>query len=81
MINQGKSFKLMNIEKLMNKPTIVENYADNGAFSHYSCINSDTGDVLWEEDELNIFNKIFEASAFDKKNLEQKALKMAEETG
>lgn len=33
----------------MNKPKVVERFADNGEHSHWELINSDTGDVLWSE--------------------------------
>ncbi|MFV0470011.1 MAG: hypothetical protein ACK5MK_13930 [Dysgonomonas sp.] len=32
-----------------NAPILLENYADNGAFSHWSLIDSDTGELLWSE--------------------------------
>lgn len=35
----------------MNKPTIIERFADNGEHSHWELINSDTGEVLWSEGE------------------------------
>jgi len=31
----------------MNKPVIIEQYADNGDFSHYELIDKDNGQVLW----------------------------------
>lgn len=36
----------------MNKPTIKECFADNGEHSHWELIDSDTGEVLWKEEEL-----------------------------
>lgn len=33
--------------KKMNKPIIVEQYADNGEFSHWHLIKVETGEVLW----------------------------------
>ena len=33
----------------MKKPFVQENFADNGAFSHYSLIDSQTGETLWSE--------------------------------
>jgi len=41
---------------LRNKPTVVENFADNGALSHYSLIDSDEGNCLWSDDEEEILN-------------------------
>jgi hypothetical protein len=32
----------------MEKPIVVERFADNGAFSHYALIGSE-GDLLWSE--------------------------------
>lgn len=33
----------------MNKPILVERYADNGAFSHWALIQEETGALLWSE--------------------------------
>lgn len=33
----------------LNKPTIVERFADNGAHSHWELVNTDTGEMLWSE--------------------------------
>jgi len=33
------------------KPIVIENYADNGAFSHYSLVDSQ-GNVLWEQPDV-----------------------------
>lgn len=33
----------------LNKPTIVEQFADNGAHSHWELINTNTGEILWSE--------------------------------
>lgn len=33
----------------MNKPTIVEVFADNGEHSHWTLIESETGIKLWSE--------------------------------
>ena len=33
----------------MNKPIIVERFADNGSHSHYALIDRDTGELLWSE--------------------------------
>ena len=37
------------------KPLVIERFADNGEFSHYELINSETGEMLWTEDEENNF--------------------------
>lgn len=34
----------------MNKPQVIEIYADNGALSHYALIDVETGEKLWSED-------------------------------
>ena len=40
-------------------PVVVEKRnADNGAFSHYELINSETGETLWTEDEENNFTTL-----------------------
>ena len=31
----------------MNKPTIIERFADNGEHSHWELIDTSTGNVLW----------------------------------
>lgn len=31
----------------MDKPIIIEQYADNGEFSHWHLIKEETGEVLW----------------------------------
>jgi hypothetical protein len=36
-------------DNIMNKPIIVERYADNGSFSHYALIQEETGELLWSE--------------------------------
>lgn len=41
----------------MIEPHIQENYADNGAFSHYSLIDSSTGVLLWSEEPHEEINK------------------------
>lgn len=33
----------------MNKPKVIEKFADNGEHSHWELIDSDTGIVLWSE--------------------------------
>lgn len=33
----------------MNKPILVERYADNGAFSHWALIHAESGELLWSE--------------------------------
>lgn len=33
----------------MNKPILVERYADNGVFSHWALIQEETGELLWSE--------------------------------
>lgn len=33
----------------MNKPQLIEKFADNGEHSHWELINSETGNVLWSE--------------------------------
>jgi hypothetical protein len=33
----------------MKKPTIIERFTDNGEHSHYSLIETETGDLLWSE--------------------------------
>lgn len=33
----------------MEKPTIVERFADNGEHSHYALIETETGELLWSE--------------------------------
>ena len=33
----------------MNRPTIVERFADNGDHSHYALIDTETGELLWSE--------------------------------
>lgn len=33
----------------MNKPILVERYADNGTFSHWALIQEKTGELLWSE--------------------------------
>lgn len=33
----------------MEKPQVIEVYADNGALSHYALIDIETGDKLWSE--------------------------------
>lgn len=33
----------------MEKPTIVEIFADNGAHSHWTLVNSENGEKLWSE--------------------------------
>lgn len=38
------------------KPLIIENFADNGEFSHYELINPETGETLWTEDEEKELN-------------------------
>lgn len=38
----------------MNKPIIVEVFADNGEHSHFKLINVDNGEVLWEEPETDL---------------------------
>lgn len=35
----------------MNKPTLKECFADNGEHSHWELIDTDTGKVLWTEEE------------------------------
>ena len=39
------------IEALKSKPTIVELYADNGALSGYELRDTDTGEIIWSEDD------------------------------
>lgn len=34
------------------KPTVIEAYCDNGEFSHFLLINTDTGAVLWSADPI-----------------------------
>lgn len=34
----------------MNKPIVIEKFADNGEHSHWELIDPDTGTVLWSED-------------------------------
>ncbi|MEB3150552.1 MAG: hypothetical protein VKL60_16260 [Sphaerospermopsis sp.] len=34
----------------MNRPTVVERYADNGEHSHWDLIDTDTGETLWTGD-------------------------------
>ncbi len=49
----------------MNKPTIVERYADNGEHSHWELVN-DNGEVLWDEAEpLPVATGVEEAQAPD----------------
>lgn len=33
------------------KPLIIENFADNGEFSHYELINPETGETLWTKED------------------------------
>lgn len=39
----------------MNKPTVIECFADNGSHSHWALIDTEDGKVLWDEfdEELN----------------------------
>lgn len=36
----------------MNKPTIVEVFADDGQHSHWQLLDTDTGEALWSEDPV-----------------------------
>jgi hypothetical protein len=45
----------------MEKPIIVERFADNGEHSHYDLIEAETGELLWSEEAENNNN---EAIAF-----------------
>ena len=33
----------------MEKPTVIEVYADNGELSHYALIDTKTGEKIWSE--------------------------------
>jgi acyl carrier protein len=33
----------------MKRPIVIEKFSDNGQFSHYELVNSETGEVLWVE--------------------------------
>lgn len=46
----------------MNKPKVIEKFADNGEHSHWELIDSDTGTVLWSEDS-NV-NEIIEIEGY-----------------
>ncbi len=35
----------------MDKPEVIERYADNGAHSHWELVDGNTGEMLWSEDE------------------------------
>ena len=35
----------------MEKPILVEVFADNGEFSHWKLVNVETGETIWEEPE------------------------------
>jgi hypothetical protein len=38
----------------MKEPIVIEKFADNGEHSHWQLIDSDTGDILWSEDDDDI---------------------------
>ena len=54
------------VPELMSAPTICEAYADNGALSHWTLIDSDTGALLWTdapEEELARNNRAARGSS------------------
>ena len=42
----------------MNKPTLIERFADNGEHSHYELIETETGELLWSEDSEDEINQV-----------------------
>ena len=41
----------------MKKPTIIERFTDNGEHSHYELFKTETGELLWSENEAISFTE------------------------
>lgn len=52
----------------MKKPTIIECFADNGEHSHWSLVDSENGNILWDEFEEELST---ESKKVAKTNLQQ----------